>query len=88
MNRDILENSMGYSGFEYISDALLHTAPINQVFVTIQCITDTVIAALKSEALITGNTFTGVVLPAGTIILTRLNNITLTSGSVIAYKGI
>jgi hypothetical protein len=88
MNRDILENSMGYSGFEYISDTALHTAPANQVFTTIQCITDTVIAALKSEASITGNTFTGVILSAGTIIPTRLNNITLTSGSLIAYKGI
>jgi hypothetical protein len=88
MNRDILENSMGYSGFEYISDTTLHIAPNNQVFVTIQCVTDTVIASLKSEAPISGNTFTGVTLPAGTTIPTRLNSITLTSGSLIAYKGI
>jgi hypothetical protein len=87
MNRDILENAMGYGGFEYINDTEVHSAPENQYFVALQVIADTVIAAVRGEKL-TGNTFTGEIIPSGTVIYGQFSKITLTSGKLIAYKGV
>jgi hypothetical protein len=84
---DLLANGAG-GAFEFISDTEAHAPPSGQVFVALQLITDTVFADLSSEVVITGNTFTGASIPAGTIIYGRFNSVTLTSGSLIAYKGI
>ena len=86
--RDLFENSMGQNGFNYISDTNKSAAPTGYVYFAIQALTDTVLAAYVSEPTIGGNTFTGVTIPAGTIIYGRFVSITLTSGTVIAYKGV
>jgi len=87
-NRDLVENSMGQSGFNYISDTNASVAPDGFVYDAIQVLTDTVIASHISEATIGGNTFTGVTISAGSIIYGRFVSITLTSGTVIAYKAV
>jgi hypothetical protein len=46
------------------------------------------IAAYLPTTNVTGNTFTGVTLSAGSIFFGRFTALTLTSGSVIAYKGV
>ena len=84
--RDIMENSMGYSGFEYINDTAVHTAPSNRFYCAIQVISDAVFSAIVPAP--TGNTFTGEVIPTGTILYGNFQSITLTSGKVIAYKGV
>lgn len=82
-NRDIMENSMGYNGAEFISDTVKHTA--DYMYTTLHLLADTVISQIDGG--ITGNTFTGVVLSEGTILYGRFKSITLTSGKVLAYKG-
>lgn len=86
--RDILENSMGQSGFNYISDTNKSAPPAGYVYDAIQVVSDAVLSAYTSEPTIGGNTFTGVTLTQGTIIYGRFTSITLTSGAVIAYKGV
>jgi hypothetical protein len=86
--RDLFENSMGQNGFNYISDTSKSSAPLGYVYFAIHALTDAVLSAYTTEAIIGGNTFTGVTIPAGTIIYGRFVSITLTSGSVIAYKGV
>lgn len=85
-NRDIMENSMGYNGFEYINDTVVHTQGLNNFFSSIQVVSDAVFSSILPAP--TGNTFTGEVIPTGTIIYGNFSSITLTSGKVIAYKGI
>ena len=85
-NRDIMENSMGYSGFEYINDAVPHYAPANMYYCVIQVIIDAVFTAIAGS--ISGNTFTGETIPAGTLIYGNFTSVTLSSGKVIAYKGV
>jgi len=87
-NRDIEESRAGFLGFEYIGDTAAHLPPANQVFVELYILTTTVIAAISSEVALTGTTFTGVSIPAGVTLKGRFKSITLTSGTVIAYKGI
>jgi len=50
---------------------------------------DAVIASYETDdgAKITGNNFTGELLPAGFILYGRYTSVTLTNGKVIAYKG-
>lgn len=88
MNNIIAENTMGYIGFEFISDTAAHVVATGETFVALQLVSDTVFAALNSNVAHTGNTFTGVTISAGTIIVGRFSSVTLTSGSLIAYKGI
>jgi hypothetical protein len=75
-------------GSEFITDTEQHTA--TDVFVALQLVTDTVISAYSTEVSseITGNPLTGVVLSAGIVIYGRFKTVTLTSGKVLAYKGI
>ena len=85
-NRDIMENSMGYGGFEYINDKAAHVPALNTFYSSIQVISDAVFSAIVPAP--TGNTFTGEVIPTGTILYGNFQSITLTSGKVIAYKGV
>lgn len=80
-------SSMGGNGFEFISDTLAHTPPSGQVFVALQVIADATISAYTYTG-VTGNTFTGNLIPAGIVVFGRFTSVTLTSGKVIAYKGV
>jgi hypothetical protein len=82
---EVTRSTNGMNGFEFITDTQAHAGN----FVKLQIITTTVIAAYTAlaNAPVTGNTLTGVSIPAGTIIGGRFSSITLTSGSLIAYKG-
>lgn len=71
---------LGQYGFTYESGTTARTG----VFFKIHCITTTTFNTLTGNH--DGDTFTGVAFPAGTIIYGRFTAITLTSGSVIAYK--
>jgi hypothetical protein len=86
--RDLIENSMGQSGFDFINDTAAHACASGYVYDAVQMVTDTVLAAYSTEPTIGGNTFTAVSIPQGTIIYGRFTSLTLTSGSCIAYKGI
>ena len=86
-NRDIVESSAGYNGFEFISDTVAHLPPQGQVFTELYIVTATVFATISSEVALTGATFAGVSIPADRTIKGRFNSVTLTSGSLIAYKG-
>lgn len=83
-NRDLMENSMGVNGAEFISDTVIHTAVDS--YVSLQVVSDMVISAIVGS--FTGNTLVGVLLPQGTVLYGKFKSITLTSGQVIAYKGI
>lgn len=62
------------------------TALTNQKLYCIHCITDTVFSTLTNDPAWTGDTFTGVTIPAGTMLFGRFTAVTLTSGSILAYK--
>lgn len=62
------------------------TALTSQKIHCIHCITDTVFSTLTNSPAWTGDTFTGVTIPAGTMLFGRFTAITLTSGSIIGYK--
>jgi hypothetical protein len=88
MNRDIMEASAGYNGAEFISDTAQHIADTCTVYTCLQVISDASISQFTTDAKITGNAFTGILLTAGTIIYGRFTSITLISGQVLAYKGV
>lgn len=83
---DIAKAQMGGFGMHFISDTVAHVPGAGYVFVALQAIEDMVLAAFAPAA--EGNTFTGVTIPAGQMILGRFTSVTLTSGKVMAYKGI
>jgi hypothetical protein len=87
---DLTEESLGRKGFEFISDTAEHVAPEGMVYIALQVVDDAVIDSYETEPeeLITGNTFTGELLPAGFILYGRYTSVTLTNGKVIAYKGV
>jgi len=87
---DLAEESLGRKGFEFISDTAEHVAPQGMVYIALQVVDDAVIASYETDegAEITGNTFTGELLPAGFILYGRYTSVTLASGKVIAYKGV
>ena len=87
---DLAEESFGGKGFEFISDDLEHAALGGMVYIALQVVDDAVIASYKTDegAEITGNTFTGELLPAGFILYGRYTSVTLARGKVIAYKGV
>lgn len=80
MNRDILEEQMGKAGFEFISDTAAHIGK----FCALRLVSDTVFAAILPAP--SGNTFTGVTIPSGTTIPGTFTSVTLTSGSLMAFK--
>lgn len=89
-NRDIAESSAGWNGLEFISDTATHTAPKGQVYTALQVISDAVFSTLNAESssMIAGNSVLGVTISAGTTVYGRFTSVALSSGSLIAYKGV
>ena len=82
---------MGQAGAKFISDNETHSGS----FVAIQCLEDTVFAALTPSdttygygvGSYNGNTMASETITAGTVIYGRWTTVDLTSGLVIAYIG-
>lgn len=74
---------MGYAypGAEYIDDTAAHTGRFGKVV----ALEDSVIAAISTEN-ITGNSMAAAPLKASCEICGVITSVTLTSGSVIAYR--
>jgi len=70
-----------YPGAEYISDTAAHTGRFGEIY----ALEDTVIATLVAQDW-TGNATTSVTMKAATEIEGVFTSITLTSGSVVAYR--
>lgn len=85
-SKNLLNIMVGSYGANYIGDTQAHTPETGYVFCALQVLADAVISAYSPA--FDGNTFTGVTIPAGTIIYGRFTTITLTSGKVLAYKGL
>lgn len=85
-NRDIFESQVGWNGSEYISDTTAHYPPANMVYTAIMPLADATISAITGEGL--AGTFTGAIIPKGVPFYGRFSSITLTSGTIIAYKGV
>lgn len=85
-SKNLLNIMVGSYGANYISDTAAHTPGTGYVFCALQCIADSVISAYSPA--FAGNTFTGVTIPAGTVIYGRFTTVTLTSGKVLAYNGL
>lgn len=62
------------------------TTALTGNYFCIHCLTDTVFALLTNSPAWDGDTFTGVTIPGGTYLFGRFSAITLTSGSILAYK--
>ena len=84
----VLENMMSYSGIEGVTDTEKHDAPKGQVFVGLSILETTTIAAITFDGGSTGNAITGFAIAARDFIPMRFTSITLTSGKVIAHKGV
>lgn len=84
-----LRSELGLDGFEYVSDVQDHVPAAGLVFTEVLVVTDANFTTLTPETAgaITGNAFTGVVIPKGTVIHGRWTKIKLAAGTVIAYKG-
>lgn len=87
---DLAGESLGRKGFEFISDTAEHVAPEGMVYIALQVVDDAVIASYETDegAEITGNNFTGEILPVGFVLYGRYTSVKLASGKVIAYKGV
>ena len=87
---DLAGETLGGKGFEFISDTDKHDAPEGMVYIALQVLDDAEIDSYETDegAEITGNNFTGEILPAGFILYGRYTSVTLASGKVIAYKGV
>jgi len=87
---DLAEESFGGKGFEFIADKDEHAAPDGMVYIALQVVNDAVIASYETDegAKITGNNFTGVLLPVGDVTYGRFKKIKLSSGKIKAYKGV
>ena len=87
---DLAGESLGGKGFEFISDNAEHVAPEGMVYIALQVVDDAEIASYETDegAEITGNNFTGEILPAGFILYGRYTSVKLADGKVIAYKGV
>jgi len=79
-----LNAQLGQNGAELVTDTAAHAVRSY----AIHFITESVIAALISHATkgYTGNSLTGLSLPAGTVIFGNFLSLTLTSGKAIMYK--
>ena len=82
------ESSLGFKGSLVIADAAAHAASAGTCFSAIQALTDTVIAAHTSHASapLIADSLAGITIGAGIIVYGKFTSITLTSGTVIAYK--
>jgi hypothetical protein len=81
MESKLFNNQFGQEGAEVITDTAAHPGS----FISLQALSDAVIAAVTAPNL-TGNSLVGQTIPAGVAIYGRFTSITLTSGSLIAYK--
>ena len=74
---------MGYAypGAEYISDTAAHTGRFGKIV----ALENTVIASMTADD-ITGNTLSAVTLNSSCEVCGVITSITLTSGSVLAYR--
>lgn len=86
---DKAEEYLGGKGFTVIADTAATTPPSGQCFVALQMLSDTVLntVAADSSAPITG-TITGITLGTNVVIYGKFTSVKLTSGSLIAYKGV
>lgn len=84
----VLENIMSTAGIEGVTDTVKHDAPSGQVFVGLSILETTTIAAIAFENAATGNAITGFAISARDFIPMRFTSITLTSGRVIAHRGV
>lgn len=71
---------MGIFGADVVSNTNAQTGP----FCAVEFVTAGAFSALTGSNM---NSFTGVTFPAGTRILGRISAFTLSSGTVIAYRG-
>ena len=87
---DLTEETLGGKGFEFIADTVEHVAPNGMVYIALQVLDDAEIDSYETDegAEITGNNFTGEILPVGFVLYGRYTSVTLASGKVIAYKGV
>jgi hypothetical protein len=87
---DLTEETLGGKGFEFIADTVEHVAPEGMVYIALQVVDDAEIASYETEpaGLITGNTFTGELLPVGDVTYGRFKKITLSDGKIKAYLGV
>lgn len=87
---DLAGESLGGKGFEFIADTVEHVAPNGMVYIALQVVDDAELDSYETEpdGLITGNTLEGELLPAGFVLYGRYTSVKLTSGKVIAYKGV
>tara|TARA_R110000868_G_scaffold851_4_gene6432 strand:- start:3515 stop:3763 length:249 start_codon:yes stop_codon:yes gene_type:complete len=69
-------------GFEYISDTAAHTGAFCRLYALTAAVLNT--ATVVRGA--TGNSFAAVAIPAGGFIDGQFSSVTLTSGTIIAYK--
>ncbi len=79
-NRNMKIAELGHFGSVHESG----TTALTGRFYKIHCLTATTFATLTGN--ITGDAFTGIAHPAGTIIYGDFTAITLTSGSILAYN--
>ena len=87
--------ALGQAGAKFISDNETHTLAGGGNFVAIQCLEDTVFAALTPSdtskgygvGSYNGNTMASETIPAGVTIYGSWTTVDLTSGLVIAYIG-
>jgi hypothetical protein len=86
---DKTEEALGGKGFELIEDAAAHAAPAGQCFIALHFVEDTVIAAYLADASapITGTIIARIWL-AGTVLYGKFTSVTLTSGAIVAYRGV
>jgi hypothetical protein len=87
---DLAGETLGGKGFEFISDTDGHVAPEGMVYIALQVLDDAAIASYETDegAEITGNDFTGEILPTGDITYGRFKKITLSDGKIKAYLGV
>lgn len=80
-----INNLTGKQGGDVINDGAAHTLPSGQNYNAILVVQQAVIAASTGNL---GNAvaLNGVSLPPGLVLFGRFSSITLTSGTVIAYK--
>jgi hypothetical protein len=72
------EQSMGKNGFDYYNDTSAHDGP----FCAVQACEATIVATMTGEQINVSN----VTLAAGQLLVGHIASLTLTSGTVVAYK--
>jgi len=78
---NVKDHNAAASGSSFFNDTANHTGTWYCIQVLASCVFTTLTDATRS-----GNTITGVTIPAGTIFFGNITSITLTSGSIIAYN--